>query len=73
MKFYKVPNFSACYFKEQKAANLINVDIDELNFESVEKYIEDNYKYEAHKNEIKNDDEIQKDKKSFARLKMSIN
>lgn len=50
VKFYKVPNFSACYFKEQKAANLINVDIDELNFESVEKYIEDNYQDETYEN-----------------------
>ncbi|WP_072214316.1 pentapeptide repeat-containing protein [Campylobacter coli] len=50
VKFYKAPNFSACYFKEQKAANLINVDIDELNFESVEKYIEDNYQDETYEN-----------------------
>ncbi|EHJ4656530.1 pentapeptide repeat-containing protein, partial [Campylobacter coli] len=50
VKFYKAPNFSACYFKEQKAANLINVDIDELNFESVEKYIKDNYQDETYEN-----------------------
>ncbi|HEB9343671.1 TPA: hypothetical protein RZK20_000166 [Campylobacter coli] len=50
VKFYKAPNFSACYFKESKAANLINVDIDELNFESVEKYIEDNYQDETYEN-----------------------
>uniref|UniRef100_UPI001F1F50B4 hypothetical protein n=1 Tax=Campylobacter coli TaxID=195 RepID=UPI001F1F50B4 len=50
VKFYKAPNFSACYFKEQKAANLINVDIDELNFESVEKYIEDNCQDETYEN-----------------------
>ncbi|HEG0608623.1 TPA: hypothetical protein SB588_000342, partial [Campylobacter coli] len=53
VKFYKAPNFSACYFKEQKAVNLINVDIDELNFESVEKYIEDNYQDESYENKIK--------------------
>lgn len=53
VKFYKAPNFSACYFKESKAANLINVDIDELNFKSVEKYIEDNYEDESYENKIK--------------------
>ncbi|TEY03883.1 hypothetical protein [Campylobacter sp. US33a] len=49
-KFYKAPNFSACYFKEQKAANLINVDIYKLDFKSVEKYIEDNYQDETYEN-----------------------
>ncbi|ECQ1012844.1 pentapeptide repeat-containing protein, partial [Campylobacter jejuni] len=53
VKFYKTPNFSACYFKEPKAVNLINVDIDKLDFKSVEKYIEDNYKDESYKNETK--------------------
>ncbi len=53
VKFYKAPNFSACYFKEQKAANLINVDIDKLDFKSVEKYIEDNYQDESYENKIK--------------------
>lgn len=50
VKFYKSPNFSACYFKELKAVNLINVDIDKLDFKSVEKYIEDNYKDETYEN-----------------------
>ncbi|ECK8488391.1 hypothetical protein L4V77_001155 [Campylobacter jejuni] len=62
VKFYKAPNFSACYFKEQKAANLINVDIDKLDFKSVEKYIEDNYKDESYKNETKG---IQDEKEIF--------
>lgn len=62
VKFYKAPNFSACYFKESKAANLINVDIDKLDFKSVEKYIEDNYEDESYKNEIK---EIQDEKEIF--------
>ncbi|EFN2917750.1 pentapeptide repeat-containing protein, partial [Campylobacter jejuni] len=53
VKFYKTPNFSACYFKEPKAVNLINVDIDKLDFKSVEKYIEDNYQDESYKNEHK--------------------
>ncbi|EAH8788686.1 pentapeptide repeat-containing protein [Campylobacter jejuni] len=53
VKFYKAPNFSACYFKEQKAANLINVDIDKLDFKSVEKYIEDNYEDESYINKTK--------------------
>ncbi len=53
VKFYKAPNFSACYFKESKAANLINVDIDKLDFKSVEKYIEDNYQDESYENKIK--------------------
>ncbi|EAK0847992.1 hypothetical protein [Campylobacter lari] len=52
--FDKAPNFSACYFKEQKAINLTNVNIDNLDFESVEKYIEYNYKDETYKNEIEN-------------------
>ncbi|ENQ6654279.1 hypothetical protein ACEQH8_001126 [Campylobacter lari] len=69
VKFDKAPNFSACYFKEQKAVNLTNVNINNLDFESVEKYIEDNYKYETHKNEIKNDIEIQKDEKKLCKIK----
>ncbi|WP_265605144.1 pentapeptide repeat-containing protein [Campylobacter jejuni] len=48
--FEKAPNFSACYFKEPKAVNLINVDIDKLDFKSVEKYIEDNYQDETCEN-----------------------
>ncbi|QIW67698.1 hypothetical protein G3T47_00180 [Campylobacter jejuni] len=62
VKFHKIPNFSACYFKEQKAVNLINVDIDKLDFKSVEKYIEDNYKDESYKNETKG---IQDEKEIF--------
>ncbi|BEK45249.1 pentapeptide repeat-containing protein [Campylobacter jejuni] len=50
VKFYKAPNFSACYFKEPKAANLINVDIDKLDFKSLEQYIKDNYKDETYEN-----------------------
>ncbi|EKJ2078564.1 hypothetical protein QPA37_001352 [Campylobacter coli] len=65
VKFHKIPNFSACYFKEQKAANLINVDIDKLDFKSVEKYIEDNYKDESYKNETKG----MQDKKEFFKIK----
>lgn len=53
VKFYKAPNFSACYFKESKATNLINVDIDKLDFKSVEKYIEDNYEDESYINKTK--------------------
>ncbi|HHY1343825.1 hypothetical protein C3H83_06485 [Campylobacter jejuni] len=62
VKFHKIPNFSACYFKEQKAANLINVNIDKLDFKSLEQYIEDNYKDESYKNETK---EIQDEKEIF--------
>ncbi|EDP3870103.1 pentapeptide repeat-containing protein [Campylobacter jejuni] len=65
VRFDKAPNFSACYFKEPKAVNLINVDIDKLDFKSVEKYIEDNYKDESYKNETKG---IQ-DKKEFFKIK----
>ncbi|ECO7024427.1 TPA: pentapeptide repeat-containing protein [Campylobacter jejuni] len=50
VEFDKAPNFSACYFKEQKAVNLINVNIDKLDFKSVEKYIEDNYQDETCEN-----------------------
>ncbi|EKE4769599.1 pentapeptide repeat-containing protein [Campylobacter coli] len=60
--FEKAPNFSACYFKEPKAVNLINVDIDKLDFKSVEKYIEDNYEDESYKNKIKG---IQDEKEIF--------
>lgn len=62
VKFYKTPNFSACYFKEPKAVNLINVDIDKLDFKSLEQYIEDNYKDESYKNETKG---IQDEKEIF--------
>ncbi|MBX1614069.1 hypothetical protein I9D36_00025 [Campylobacter jejuni] len=65
VRFEKAPNFSACYFKEPKAVNLINVDIDKLDFKSVEKYIEGNYKDESYKNETKG---IQ-DKKEFFKIK----
>ncbi|WP_224316854.1 pentapeptide repeat-containing protein [Campylobacter jejuni] len=68
VKFYKTPNFSACYFKEPKAVNLINVDIDKLDFKSVEKYIEDNYQDESYKNAIKNNEKIQKDEKELYRI-----
>ncbi|WP_415858845.1 pentapeptide repeat-containing protein [Campylobacter molothri] len=67
VKFEKVPNFSACYFKDQKAVNLINVDIDKLNFKSVENYIKDNYKDKNYKDEI-NKDEINKDEKSIFKI-----
>ncbi|EAJ6187992.1 pentapeptide repeat-containing protein [Campylobacter lari] len=60
--FEKTPNFSACYFKEQKAVNLTNVNIDNLDFESVEKYIEDNYQDETYKNEIENIHSEEKEK-----------
>ncbi len=62
VRFDKAPNFSACYFKEPKAVNLINVDIDKLDFKSVEKYIEDNYEDESYKNKIKG---IQDEKEIF--------
>ncbi|MGI7936004.1 pentapeptide repeat-containing protein [Campylobacter jejuni] len=68
VKFYKTPNFSACYFKEPKSVNLINVDIDKLDFKSVEKYIEDNYQDESYKNAIKNNEKIQKDEKELYRI-----
>ncbi|MGG34103.1 hypothetical protein EEI66_09630, partial [Campylobacter jejuni] len=53
VRFEKAPNFSACYFKEPKAVNLINVDIDKLDFKSVEQYIKYNYQDESYKNETK--------------------
>ncbi|EAK5717194.1 hypothetical protein JR357_001196 [Campylobacter jejuni] len=48
--FEKAPNFSACYFKESKAVNLINVDIDKLDFKSLEQYIKDKYQDETYEN-----------------------
>lgn len=60
--FEKAPNFSACYFKEPKAINLINIDIDKLDFKSVEQYIKDNYQDESYKNKIKNISSLKKDK-----------
>ncbi|EPX2544334.1 pentapeptide repeat-containing protein [Campylobacter coli] len=62
VKFYKTPNFSACYFKEPKAVNLINVDIDKLDFKSLEQYIKDKYQDESYKNETKG---IQDEKEIF--------
>ncbi|EAJ6735923.1 hypothetical protein E8A64_07095 [Campylobacter jejuni] len=62
VRFEKVPNFSACYFKEPKAVNLTNVNIDKLDFKSLEQYIEDNYKDESYKNETK---EMQDKKEIF--------
>lgn len=50
VKFDKAPNFSACYFKEPKAVNLINVDIDKLDFKSLEQYIKDKYQDETCEN-----------------------
>ncbi|EAL9217486.1 hypothetical protein DYX51_08315 [Campylobacter jejuni] len=62
VRFEKVPNFSACYFKEPKAVNLTNVNIDKLDFKSLEQYIKDNYKDESCKNETK---EMQDEKEIF--------
>ncbi|EAI2981769.1 hypothetical protein E2817_08505 [Campylobacter jejuni] len=50
VRFDKAPNFSACYFKEPKAVNLINVDIDKLDFKSLEQYIKDKYQDEMYEN-----------------------
>ncbi|EAI2908552.1 pentapeptide repeat-containing protein [Campylobacter jejuni] len=66
--FEKAPNFSACYFKEPKAINLINVDIDKLDFRSAEDYIKDNYQDGNYKNAIKNNEKIQKDEKELYRI-----
>ncbi|MBX0475952.1 pentapeptide repeat-containing protein [Campylobacter jejuni] len=50
VRFDKAPNFSACYFKEPKAVNLINIDIDKLDFKSLEQYIKDKYQDETYEN-----------------------
>ncbi|HHO2147304.1 TPA: pentapeptide repeat-containing protein [Campylobacter jejuni] len=50
VKFDKAPNFSACYFKEPKAVNLTNVNIDKLDFKSLEQYIKDKYQDETCEN-----------------------
>ncbi|EGM5903762.1 pentapeptide repeat-containing protein [Campylobacter jejuni] len=68
VRFEKAPNFSACYFKEPKAINLINVDIDKLDFRSAEDYIKDNYQDGNYKNAIKNNEKIQKDEKELYRI-----
>ncbi len=68
VRFEKAPNFSACYFKEPKAVNLINVDIDKLDFRSAEDYIKDNYQDGNYKNAIKNNEKIQKDEKELYRI-----
>ncbi|ELF0477809.1 pentapeptide repeat-containing protein, partial [Campylobacter coli] len=68
VEFDKAPNFSACYFKEQKAVNLINVNIDQLDFRSAEDYIKDNYQDGNYKNAIKNNEKIQKDEKELYRI-----
>lgn len=51
--FQKVPNFSASYFKEQKAVNLVNVDINSLDFSKVKKFIDDNYRDKIYDKDIK--------------------
>lgn len=62
-KFKKAPNFSACYFKEPRAVNLVNIDIDGLDFKQVEDYIKDNFKDEWCKQEIaKSQNKDNKDK-----------
>lgn len=62
-KFKKAPNFSACYFKEPRAVNLVNIDIDSLDFKQVENYIKDNFKDEWCKQEIaKSQNKNNKDK-----------
>lgn len=53
-KFKKAPNFSACYFKEPRAVNLVNIDIDSLDFKQVEDYIKNNFKDEWYKQELVN-------------------
>ncbi|MBX2387710.1 pentapeptide repeat-containing protein [Campylobacter jejuni] len=65
VRFDKAPNFSACYFKEPKAVNLTNVNIDKLDFKSLEQYIKDNYQDGNYKNAIKNNEKIQKDEKEL--------
>ncbi|EGK8036722.1 pentapeptide repeat-containing protein [Campylobacter lari] len=45
--FKTVPIFSACYFREQRTVILTSVDIYNLDFGLIEKYIEDNYKVEV--------------------------
>lgn len=62
-KFKKAPNFSSCYFKEPRAVNLVNIDIDSLDFKQVEDYIKDNFKDEWCKQEIaKSQNKNNKDK-----------
>ncbi|HEG3182940.1 TPA: hypothetical protein SCZ09_001659 [Campylobacter coli] len=68
VRFEKAPNFSACYFKEPKAVNLTNVNIDKLDFKSLEQYIKDNYQDGNYKNAIKNNEKIQKDEKELYRI-----
>ncbi|EAL3606608.1 pentapeptide repeat-containing protein [Campylobacter coli] len=68
VRFEKAPNFSACYFKEPKAVNLTNVNIDQLDFRSAEDYIKDNYQDGNYKNAIKNNEKIQKDEKELYRI-----
>ena len=65
VKFQKVPNFSACYFKEPKAANLINVDINNLDFKKIEQFIDENYQDKAYINDIEQNlnEQNEKDKK----------
>lgn len=53
VKLKKVPNFSACYFREQKAVNLVNVDSNSLDFNKVKKFIDDNYRDKTYNKDIK--------------------
>lgn len=69
VKFQKVPNFSACYFKEPKAVNLVNIDIDSLDFKQVGCYIKDNFKDEWCKQKIAKNRNKEKEIKQEYRLK----
>lgn len=68
-KFKKAPNFSACYFKEPRAVNLVNIDIDSLDFKQVEDYIKDNFKDEWCKQKIAKNRNKEKEIKQEYRLK----
>ncbi|MCR6572519.1 hypothetical protein CINS5915_02870 [Campylobacter insulaenigrae] len=64
--FDKVPNFSACYFREQKAVNLTNIDIDKLDFKSIKKCINDNHIDKIYNNDKKEMEKIkQRDKLKY--------
>lgn len=66
VKFKKVPNLSACYFKEQKAANLVNIDINSLGFKQVENFIDDNYCKDKAYQEDQSEEKEQKYKLRYA-------
>lgn len=65
VSFEKVPNFSACCFKDKSLVNLVSLNIDKLDFAKVEKYIND-------KAFLEKEEFLQDDKRSALEQKVQL-